>query len=159
MLINREISDTPINILLSNFGGSHTAIIVNTFEFKNNYSLIKNQKRDNFTYNTSLGNVRFNVGYFENRKLNSQIIFKHELANKFAKNNTMLKGILLSRTDGESPIIIECREYLESIEEVLVDDNEQIYDETAKEVSAKIQAQYMILQIVASVIIVDKKMI
>ena len=161
MLINREISNKPINVLLSNFGGTtHKAIIVNTVEFKPKYCVVQNQKRDDFEYKTALGYLKFNVGYFENRKINSQIVFKHELAQKFAKNNTTLKGILLMRMhDDETPRIIECREYLESIEEVLVDDIGEIYLESAKEVSAKIQAQYMMLQIVASVIIAHNKMI
>jgi hypothetical protein len=159
MLINREISNKPINVLLSNLGGTHNSIIVNTVEFREGYNLVKNQKRDKFLYKTLLGPLKFNVGYFENRKLNSQIIFKHQLAQKFAKNNTTLKGILMMRTHEETPLIIECKEYLESIEEVLVDDNEEIYLENAKEVSAKIQAQYMMLQIIASVIIAHYKMI
>ena len=165
MLINREISNTPINIILSNFGGTHKAIIVNTSEFKNGYKLIKNQLRDNYQYKTKFGWIHFDVGYFENRKIDSQIVFRHELAIRFAKNNIMLKGVLMTRLNcdataaTENTTLLECREYLESMEEVLVDESADIYKETDKLVSAQIQTQYMMLQIVASIIVVEQKMI
>ena len=164
MLIHREISVKPINVILSNFGGKHKAIIVNTEEFKAGYKLTEGQKRDNFQYETLLGPVRFDVGYFENRKLNSQIVFRHELALKFAKNNIMLNRVLMTRLNTDETLIekqelLECREYLDTMEEVLVDESEPFYKELEKIVSARIQAQYTMLQIIASIIIVHQKMI
>jgi hypothetical protein len=161
MLMNKEISITPINVILSNFGGSHKAIIVNTVEFKSGFKLVQGGKKKYFEYMTLLGPVLFDVGFFENRKMNSQIIFRHELAIKFAKNNIMLKGVLLAHlTADELPIrLSEARDYLQSMEEVLVDDLENNYKDTEKLVSAKIQTQYMMLEIIASIIIVEKKMI
>jgi hypothetical protein len=155
LIIEKEISNKPINILLSNYNCINKSIIVNTIEFKNDYCLVENQPRNRYIHDTKYGLLKFDVGYFKNYKLNSQIIFALNLANKLAKNNLTIKQILLDFmliNNGDNSKTIEYTEYVNTMEIIIIDDN---YDLNAKEISCKIQTQYTMFQILVSNIISD----
>jgi hypothetical protein len=157
-ITKNKISNSHINIILSNVKTNHKSIIVNAIDYYLDYNLIENQIRDRYIIDTKLGKIKFDVGYFKNKNINNQIIFNYKVAILFSENNYTICSILLNKLIQINNI--NCNNelnYLNSFKKININENNEEYNLISKEISAQIQTQYTILQLIANNIMINSE--